>query len=667
MTTFEIFTIVAGFLAAIAVFQIFLAIRHDQVVTARGPVESLTLLEERIAAKRSDLAEVEETLRKRSEALENVASFQAEVDALIRQRDDLIAEWNSRAEQREEVRALREETEQALNEKLAVDGDLRNAREELEAANDRIAQAENLDQRIADLRAQFASLTAEADALRTEKARLAEAVGQARQAGERLREAQQQLQEIERRRVDLETATTEAAAGLADCRGDLREVQSARDESRQQLINARAEHEHLEERRNALQMKITILEAEIEAHQPQPGRSNGSPAIDPLAELKIVPMVIESLTTWPKSALMEEADALSRVEERLQATGLSFPQRIVHAFHTAMKVNETSQMTVLAGISGTGKSQLPRVYAAGMGIGFLQAPVQPRWDSPQDLMGFYNYIEGRFRPTDMARALFKLDSANNPDALKDRMMMVLLDEMNLARVEYYFSDFLSRLESRPPHDRVTNSNARKDAEIELEIPMAKGERAPRIFPGYNLLFAGTMNEDESTQSLSDKVIDRANVMRFTAPRQIQQQKSLGDLASEEALPHSRWRSWVKPISGAETPPLVAVGLNSMMNVMKGFHRPFGHRLGRAILAYAANYPTASGGQIWHRAMADQMEMRLLPKLRGIEVDTFGDEFDELRRLADHDFKDQALAEAIGQSVEAAQEGSGQFTWLGVER
>lgn len=84
-----------------------------------------------------------------------------------------------------------------------------------------------------------------------------------------------------------------------------------------------------------------------------------------------------------------------------------------------------------------------------MGIGFLQVPVQPRWDSPQDLMGFYNYIEGKFRPTDMARALWALDELNNDDAEQDRMMMILLDEMNLARVEYYFSDFLSRLESRP--------------------------------------------------------------------------------------------------------------------------------------------------------------------------------------------------------------------------
>ena len=155
-----------------------------------------------------------------------------------------------------------------------------------------------------------------------------------------------------------------------------------------------------------------------------------------------------------------ETHALDHTQQRLKGLGLLYPQRVVYAFHTAMKVNETTQMAVLAGISGTGKSQLPRRYAEAMGIGFLQVPVQPRWDSPQDLMGFYNYIESRFRPTDMARALFHMDAWNGPSdskALQDRMLLILLDEMNLARVEYYFSDFLSRLESRP--GRVTSSSA----------------------------------------------------------------------------------------------------------------------------------------------------------------------------------------------------------------
>jgi tRNA A37 threonylcarbamoyladenosine biosynthesis protein TsaE len=375
------------------------------------------------------------------------------------------------------------------------------------------------------------------------------------------------------------------------------------------------------------------------------------------------------MKAWNTRAAENEADAVKRVLQRLEQNGLHYDRRIVYAFHTAMKTNDTTQMAVLAGISGTGKSQLPRQYAAGMGIGFLQVPVQPRWDSPQDLMGFYNYIEKRYRPTDMARALYHLDVLNNEKSeFKDQMMMILLDEMNLARVEYYFSDFLSRLESRPPATRVGDKSLRKDAEIELEIPMPKGLDAPRIFPGYNLLFAGTMNEDESTQSLSDKVVDRANVLRFPAPTTIRTTAQGGVVTEPEALSAMRWRSWVKPISSVEGDHLVTDSVERMVGLMKGFKRPFGHRLGRAIMGYVANYSSFDRAQDLRVPLADQVEMRLLPKLRGIEVEDGNDHaFSELMSFVGDTLQDVYLAKAIEDSIRSAKEGSGQFVWNGVSR
>ena len=74
-----------------------------------------------------------------------------------------------------------------------------------------------------------------------------------------------------------------------------------------------------------------------------------------------------------------------------------------------------------------------------LGAQLLTLAVQPRWDSPQDLQGFYNYVEKKFKPTDLMRGLYQYKY--NPD-MQDRIVIVLLDEMNLARVEYYFSEFL---------------------------------------------------------------------------------------------------------------------------------------------------------------------------------------------------------------------------------
>ncbi|MCJ7872105.1 hypothetical protein [Phaeobacter sp. J2-8] len=431
----------------------------------------------------------------------------------------------------------------------------------------------------------------------------------------------------------------------------------------QEVRRLRGEMEALQENRGSLEARLAYLSAEIAKKE---GHATGvDPETDPLRELKETPPVIAQMRNWKNAPRENEADAIKRVERRLRASELDYPARTLRAFHTAMKVNETSQMAVLAGISGTGKSQLPRQYAAGMGIGFLQVPVQPRWDSPQDLMGFYNYIEGKFRPTDMARALWALDEIHNAEsALEDRMMMVLLDEMNLARVEYYFSDFLSRLESRPRPDKVDDENLRKDAEIELEIP--KMQNPPRIFPGYNLLFAGTMNEDESTQSLSDKVVDRANILRFSAPRKIKSGRAEGTLEETMALSRETWSKWLRPLSDVDGDRPVNKRVEQMVELMRDFKRPFGHRLGRAIMAYAANYPEIEGGRGIDDALADQVEMRLLPKLRGVEVDATAPQFAKLKSFVERELGDEALVQAIDQSM-AQSEDTGQFVWSGVTR
>ena len=427
-------------------------------------------------------------------------------------------------------------------------------------------------------------------------------------------------------------------------------------------------HAELEQSRNAAEARLAYLQGEITRST---GKNFDGETADPLEELKVLPPVLAQLAKLSVRDTELESAALHRVSTHMQALGLEYPKRIINAFHTAMKVNETSQMAVLAGISGTGKSQLPRRYAEAMGIGFLQVPVQPRWDSPQDLMGFYNYIEGRFRPTDMARALYHLDEYNGPkesDALQDRMMLVLLDEMNLARVEYYFSDFLSRLESRPSANQTDTAASRKDSEIELELPMPKGQSTPRIFPGYNVLFAGTMNEDESTQSLSDKVVDRANVLRFAAPKTIKQGVGTGTLANPEALSRKRWRAWVHGLDAlGHEKQTVTDHVERMVGFMRQLQRPMGHRLGRAIMAYVANYPKNEGRTDLNTALADQVEMRLLPKLRGIEMDAAEAFLTDLAIYVEQDLHDHDLATAIRQSTEQAQAGTGQFVWRGVTR
>lgn len=661
--------LVAGSLAFLAIVQFWLATRHDHAVSIQGPLEEEKAIFARIAEKRATLADIEHDLQKRREALAVVADVQAEVDALTRKRDELLDEWNQMEERRKEVLALRQELEAAQIDKLRFDAELASAKAEHEEIRDRLARAERLLERVDDLKQQQDELTRRIEELKPEVLRLEEA--QARV--DRLEERAQTL-ESEAARIE---GTVEARKGqLAEANEALRSGLEAVEKVRGELTRAEADRAAAETERKSLLSEIgrlkearAALEARNALLERKASATSGSGAAeeeDPLRELKVQPQVVSILQKWKESELLDENDALQRVRQNFEATGLSYPDRTLRAFHTAMKVNESTQMAVLAGISGTGKSQLPRQYAAGMGIGFLQVPVQPRWDSPQDLMGFYNYVEGRFRPTDMARALWAMDELNNPDgALKDRMLMILLDEMNLARVEYYFSDFLSRLESRPAPSDVAEAARRKDAEIELEIPTPDG-KVPRLFPGYNLLFAGTMNEDESTQSLSDKVVDRANVIRFAAPRQIISGSARGRAPATEALKRSTWEKWAKPRRSDGERETAQSKIEEMVDIMKSFGRPFGHRLGRAMLSYVDRYPVTEGEpNIVNRALADQVEMRLLPKLRGIEVEARFQEIEKLRGFV-AGLGDDALAEAIKKSVEAA-EATGQFVWLGVSR
>lgn len=131
--------------------------------------------------------------------------------------------------------------------------------------------------------------------------------------------------------------------------------------------------------------------------------------------------------------------------------GIKFPKRIVYAFHTCLKTAEWSPITVLAGVSGTGKSELPRFYSNIGKLNFLSVPVQPNWDSQEAMLGYFNSIDNRFDAQPILRFLAQAAQSNSneyPYGLRDAMNLVLLDEMNLAHVELYFADFLSKLETR---------------------------------------------------------------------------------------------------------------------------------------------------------------------------------------------------------------------------
>lgn len=167
-----------------------------------------------------------------------------------------------------------------------------------------------------------------------------------------------------------------------------------------------------------------------------------------------------------------------------------------------------SRLTILQGMSGTGKTSLPKIFMESIdGICDLVA-VESSWRDKNELLGFYSEFKRKYTPKSFTQFLYKA-TLN-----KDIPFFIVLDEMNLSRIEYYFSDFLSIMESRE------NNRYIKLFDIQL-YPLNNGRSeylglrdGHTIDIPTNIWFIGTANRDESTFEISDKVYDRAQTMNF---------------------------------------------------------------------------------------------------------------------------------------------------------
>lgn len=175
----------------------------------------------------------------------------------------------------------------------------------------------------------------------------------------------------------------------------------------------------------------------------------------------------------PFGSQLSELNWLRGIKEKMDASEIKISNKLLYAFHTSVKIHDWSPLVVLAGVSGTGKSELPRQYAHHGGMNFISVPVKPDWDSMQSLFGYYNSIENKFEPTELSRAIYYMESAE----LKNTMLLVLLDEMNLAYVELYFSDLLSKFET----------NRGTDDTITYEISLGANEAPEKMEIGKNIL------------------------------------------------------------------------------------------------------------------------------------------------------------------------------------
>lgn len=603
---------------------------------AKGALEDVT---GKVSAKQVELAELNKKITANEEQLAKAVA--AAEKAIIAQKEEIAKLNAEKAGLTAEVAALRAEKEglpaeikHLTEQKLALEKKVESAQEEFANLQKKVTDTEAMLQRkVTDIEAALKQKVAETEA------------------------------GLQKKVADVES---EIKKKLAIAEGELQLKRDELAELQREVALTRKTLEDLTFKVAELEGRAAVATrtiAEFEAH----AKENE----DKWANLDLAVMPEESPRAFSD---INESDWLKELNKNLLSTGFIFNERAIRAFHTGLKCRLTTPLVVLAGISGTGKSLLPELYASALGMNFLPVPVQPRWDSPQDLFGFYNYMEGRYKATELARLLWQFDRYNNEkmknvaDA-KLPVNLVLLDEMNLARVEYYFSDLLSKLEMRNGLN-PNNGEDRRKAEIELECNASgKQGQTRHLFVSPQTLFVGTMNEDESTQTLSDKVIDRANILRFGRPKDLNAKPRKGEFLDyyreRDRISSAQWEKWCVSLMNVQSDDarlqrLEAV-LKPVIAALDVVNRPYGFRVDNAMKTYIVNYP----GPV-DEAIADQIEMKVLPKLNGLEKDAPG--FDPLKAAmheAINKTGDDAISKAFEKSCPA--DSGAFFKWRGVMR
>lgn len=212
--------------------------------------------------------------------------------------------------------------------------------------------------------------------------------------------------------------------------------------------------------------------------------------------------------TSEQSSKSTVVEGIQQLESALSEDGFVISSAEIANFYLALAA---SPLVILTGISGTGKSKLPRLFAKKTDSEFYSIPVKPQWSDNSDLFGYTPSINSEtFVRGDFTKAILKANDSK-------KLAIALLDEMNLAPVEHYFSDFLSVIETRHREDGQVITDP-----LPLDLPPEessadKYSELRKLYLPRNMRVVGTANMDETTHLFSPKVLDRAFSIEFDDP------------------------------------------------------------------------------------------------------------------------------------------------------
>lgn len=321
--------------------------------------------------------------------------------------------------------------------------------------------------------------------------------------------------------------------------------------------------------------------------------------------------------------------SMEHIYDYYETKGFFFSKEILTRYFLSLK---TKPFVILTGISGTGKTKIAQIFADYIcqdetpeekkkRIAFV--PVKPDWMDNKGLLGYYNLLDEKYHVTPVLRLL--LEAEQHPE----KPYFIILDEMNLAKVEQYFSDFLSIMESRT-EDKPEGEALHLHSAGNVQAQDGCGVVPVAFHIPANVYFTGTVNIDESTYMFSSKVLDRANVIEFNDVNLADYEKGVvatdgfalkdadvrnGLLPGEDEAPFSSKSDY---LTALKIVPEFHSYLDGLLNILRDYHLHFGYRVINEIAHFIRHAHKLIHNFDLEEAMDIQILQKILPKFHGTQ-------------------------------------------------
>lgn len=459
-------------------------------------------LDEKLEAYTRDIALLEATK----------ASYKEEVLQGIQKEIQEISAEKARLEAA--IEELKRQLKKANSEKDGLAEDLEYLQQEIDANQIKRSEVTSYKLRIESLQADYNRLN---EFYNQQKARLEELQSQILMYGDDPSKAMRENAELQRKIEELESLISscpsaeelkklrETSAKYAEILIKLEALEAERLALETENIELKVNKDEIESYRRFIKI-LELQKAELQRELDRNIELYNSRTEKVFANLSLIdserkndyPSIIQN---WDLKKLCA---AFRGYLANLDKNPLYYDERTIRTFIAGFA---SSRLMILEGLSGTGKSSLPRAFADFMGSHTIEVPVQSSWKDRNDLLGFYNDFKKQYKETEFLKALYKATSDPN------NIYVIVLDEMNLSRIEYYFADLLSVLEKPVEEWKIelisdyASITPNQDA-----WPKLISEGKLQICD--NTWFVGTANRDDSTFMITDKVYDRSVVLTF---------------------------------------------------------------------------------------------------------------------------------------------------------